>query len=362
MEKIKVKIKGKEYQVEKGTPLGKVFESIGIKGALGGVLNGKIIDLQTPIRESGEIHPVYRGSKESLEIMRHSLAHIMAQALKELYGTTKVHLGIGPTTEEGFYYDVEVEGHKITEEDLPRIEQKMKEIIERDYPILRRELSREEAVKLFEDLKEKYKVEIIKDIPKDEVISVYEQGDFIDLCKGPHLPSTGKAGAFKLTAISGAYWKGRTDQPQLTRIYGLAYWSDKELKERLKFYEEVKKRDHRKLGQQLEFFTIDDNVGAGLILWLPRGAIYRKVLEDYLREEHIKRGYQLVYTPHVGKSKLWETSGHLECYKQNMFPGMKIDEEEYYVKPMNCPFHIAIYKSKVRSYKELPLKLFELGT
>jgi len=362
MEKIEVKIKGKEYQVEKGTPLGKIFEIAGIEGTLGGVLNGKIIDLQTPIKESGEIHPVYRGSKESLEIMRHSLAHIMAQALKELYGTTKVHLGIGPTTEEGFYYDVEVEGHKITEEDLPRIEQKMKEIIERDYPILRRELSREEAIKLFEDLKEKYKVEIIKDIPEDEVISVYEQGDFIDLCKGPHLPSTGKAGVFKLTAISGAYWRGRTDQPQLTRIYGLAYWSDKELKERLKFYEEVKKRDHRKLGQQLEFFTIDDNVGAGLILWLPRGAIYRKVLEDYLREEHIKRGYQLVYTPHVGKSKLWEMSGHLECYKQNMFPGMKIDEEEYYVKPMNCPFHIAIYKSKVRSYKELPLKLFELGT
>ncbi|GAB6066058.1 threonine--tRNA ligase [Aquifex pyrophilus] len=362
MEKIKVIINGKEYEVEKGTPLGKIFELAGIKDALGGVINGKIIDLQTPVRESGEIKPVYRGSKESLEIMRHSLAHIMAQALKELYGTKKVHLGVGPTTEEGFYYDVEVEGHKITEEDLPKIEKKMKEIIERDYPILRKELSREEAIKLFDELKEKYKIDIIKEIPEDEVISVYEQGDFIDLCKGPHLPSTGKAGAFKLTSISGAYWKGRSDQPQLTRIYGLAFWSDKELKERLKFYEEVKKRDHRKLGKELEFFTIDDNVGAGLILWLPRGAIYRKVLEDYLREEHLKRGYQLVYTPHVGKSKLWETSGHLECYKQNMFPAMKIDEEEYYVKPMNCPFHIAIYKSRVRSYKELPLKLFELGT
>lgn len=362
MEKIKVKIKGKEYEVEKGTPLGKIFELAGIKDALGGVINGKIIDLQTPVRESGEIKPVYRGSKESLEIMRHSLAHIMAQALKELYGAKKVHLGVGPTTEEGFYYDVEVEGHKITEEDLPKIEQKMKEIIERDYPILRRELSREEAIKLFDKLKEKYKIDIIKEIPEEEVISVYEQGDFIDLCKGPHLPSTGKAGAFKLTSISGAYWKGRSDQPQLTRIYGIAYWSDKEVKERLKFYEEVKKRDHRRLGKELEFFTIDDNVGAGLILWLPRGAIYRKVLEDYLREEHLKRGYQFVYTPHVGKSKLWETSGHLECYKQNMFPSMKIDEEEYYVKPMNCPFHIAIYKSRTRSYKELPLKLFELGT
>ena len=362
MEKIKVRIKGKEYEVEKGTPLGKIFEIAGIKDALGGVINGKIIDLQTPVRESGEIKPVYRGSKESLEIMRHSLAHIMAQALKELYGAKKVHLGVGPTTEEGFYYDVEVEGHKITEEDLPKIEQKMKEIIERDYPILRKELSREEAIKLFEELKEKYKIDIIKEIPEEEVISVYEQGDFIDLCRGPHLPSTGKAGAFKLTSISGAYWKGRSDQPQLTRIYGIAYWSDKEVKERLKFYEEVKKRDHRRLGRELEFFTIDDNVGAGLILWLPRGAIYRKVLEDYLREEHLKRGYQLVYTPHVGKSKLWETSGHLECYKQNMFPPMKIDEEEYYVKPMNCPFHIAIYKSRTRSYKELPLKLFELGT
>ena len=362
MEKIKVVVKGKEYEVEKGTPLGKIFEIAGIKDALGGVINGKIIDLQTPVRESGEIKPVYKGSKESLEIMRHSLAHIMAQALKELYGAKKVHLGVGPTTEEGFYYDVEVDGHKITEEDLPKIEKKMKEIIERDYPILRKELSREEAIKLFEELKEKYKIDIIKNIPEDEIISVYEQGDFIDLCKGPHLPSTGKAGVFKLTSISGAYWKGRSDQPQLTRIYGLAFWSDKELKERLKFYEEVKKRDHRRLGKELEFFTIDENVGAGLILWLPRGAIYRKVLEDYLREEHLKRGYQLVYTPHVGKSKLWETSGHLECYKQNMFPAMKIDEEEYYVKPMNCPFHIAIYKSRIRSYKELPLKLFELGT
>ena len=362
MEKIKVKVKGKEYEVEKGTPLGKIFELAGIKDAIGGVINGKIIDLQTPVRESGEIKPVYRGSKESLEIMRHTLAHIMAQALKELYGAKKVHLGVGPTTEEGFYYDVEVEGHKITEEDLPKIEKKMKEIIERDYPILRKELSKEEAIKLFEELKEKYKIDIIKEIPEEDVISVYEQGDFIDLCRGPHLPSTGKAGSFKLTSISGAYWRGRTDQPQLTRIYGIAYWSDKELKERLKFYEEVKKRDHRRLGKELEFFTIDENVGAGLILWLPRGAIYRKVLEDYLREEHLKRGYQLVYTPHVGKSKLWETSGHLECYKQNMFPAMKIDEEEYYVKPMNCPFHIAIYKSRTRSYKELPLKLFELGT
>ncbi len=361
-EKIRVKVNGKEFEIDRGTPLGEIFKLAGIEGALGGVINGKILDLQTPVYEEGEIKPVFKGDKESLEIMRHSLAHIMAQALKELYGTDKVHLGVGPTTEDGFYYDVEVEGHRITEDDLPKIEEKMREIIKRDYPILRKELEREEAIKLFEKLKEKYKIDIIKRIPPEEVISVYEQGDFVDLCKGPHLPSTGKAGAFKLISISGAYWLGRADQPQLTRIYGLAFWSEKELKEKLRLIEEAKKRDHRKLGRELEFFMIDEDIGAGLVIWLPRGSIYRKVLEDYWKEEHLKRGYKLVYTPHIGKSKLWETSGHLECYKENMFPAMEMEGEEYYVKPMNCPFHIAIYKSKVRSYKELPLKLAELGT
>ncbi len=360
--KVKVYIDGKEFEVEKGTPVGKLFECAGIEGALGALIGDKLADLQTPIREEANIRPIYRKDPESLEIMRHSLAHIMAQALKELYGTEKVHLGVGPTTEEGFYYDVEVEGHRITEEDLPRIEEKMREIIKRDYPILRKELEREEAIKLFNELKEKYKVDIINNISPDDVISVYQQGDFIDLCRGPHLPSTGKAGAFKLTSISGAYWRGRADQPQLTRIYGMAFWTDKELRQRLRFYEEAKKRDHRKLGRELEFFLIDENIGAGLVLWLPRGSIYRKVLEDYWKEEHTKRGYQFVYTPHVGKSKLWEISGHLECYKPNMFPAMEMEGEEYYVKPMNCPFHIAIYKSKVRSYRELPIKLAELGT
>ena len=360
--KVKVYIDGKEFEVEKGTPVGKLFECAGIEGALGALIGDKLVDLQTPIREEANIRPIYRKDPESLEIMRHSLAHIMAQALKELYGTERVHLGVGPTTEEGFYYDVEVEGHRITEEDLPRIEEKMREIIKRDYPILRKELEREEAIKLFNELKEKYKVDIINNISPDDVISVYQQGDFIDLCRGPHLPSTGKAGAFKLTSISGAYWRGRADQPQLTRIYGMAFWTDKELRQRLRFYEEAKKRDHRKLGRELEFFLIDENIGAGLVLWLPRGSIYRKVLEDYWKEEHTKRGYQFVYTPHVGKSKLWEISGHLECYKPNMFPAMEMEGEEYYVKPMNCPFHIAIYKSKVRSYRELPIKLAELGT
>jgi threonyl-tRNA synthetase len=286
----------------------------------------------------------------------------MAQALKEIYGKDKVHLGVGPTTEEGFYYDVEIEGVRLSEDDLPKIEEKMKEIIQKNYPILRREIDREEAKKLFEKLKEKYKLEIIQRISPDDVISVYEQDDFVDLCRGPHIPSTGVAGAFKLTHISGAYWMGNAQNPMLQRIYGIAFWDHRELEQHLKFYEEAKKRDHRKLGRELEIFLIDETVGPGLVLWLPKGGTYRKALEDYWKEEHEKRGYQFVYTPHIGNAKLWEISGHIDYYKPNMFPPMQVEHEEYFVKPMNCPFHIAIYKSKVRSYKELPIKLAELGT
>ena len=359
---VRVVIEDKVYEVEEGTPLGEIYQMAGIKDALGGKVNGKIYDLQTPIREDAKIVPIYKSDPESLEILRHSLAHIMAQALKEIYGKEKVHLGVGPTTEEGFYYDVEIEGVRLSEDDLSKIEEKMREIIQRNYPILRRELDREEAIKLFEKLREKYKLEIIENISPDDVISVYEQNDFVDLCRGPHLPTTGMAGAFKLTHISGAYWKGDSSKPMLQRIYGMAFWDSKELEERLKFYEEAKKRDHRKLGRELEFFIIDEDVGPGLVLWLPKGGIYRKILEDYWREEHLKRGYQFVYTPHIGNAKLWQISGHLDYYRPNMFSSMQVDEEEYFVKPMNCPFHIAIYKSKVRSYKELPLKLAELGT
>ncbi|GBC88972.1 Threonine--tRNA ligase [bacterium HR13] len=359
---VRVVIEDKVYEVEEGTPLGEIYQMAGIKDAIGGKVNGKIYDLQTPIREDAKIVPIYKSDPESLEILRHSLAHIMAQALKEIYGKEKVHLGVGPTTEEGFYYDVEIEGVRLSEDDLSKIEEKMREIIQRNYPILRRELDREEAIKLFEKLREKYKLEIIENISPDDVISVYEQNDFVDLCRGPHLPTTGMAGAFKLTHISGAYWRGDSSKPMLQRIYGMAFWDSKELEERLKFYEEAKKRDHRKLGRELEFFIIDEDVGPGLVLWLPKGGIYRKILEDYWREEHLKRGYQFVYTPHIGNAKLWQISGHLDYYRPNMFSSMQVDEEEYFVKPMNCPFHIAIYKSKVRSYKELPLKLAELGT
>ncbi len=362
MEKVKVRVKDKELLVDKGIPLGEVFKTLGIEDAIGGKSGSRLIDLLTPIREDMEIVPIFKQDPESLEIMRHTLSHIMAQALKELYGYEKVHLGVGPTTEEGFYYDVEVEGHTISSEDLPKIEEKMREIISRNYPLFRKELSREEAIKLFSDMKENYKLDIIARIDPQDTISIYGQDGFTDLCRGPHVPSTGMVGEFKLTHVAGAYWMGDSSKPMLQRIYGIAFWDRKELEERLRFYEEAKRRDHRKLGRELELFLIEDEVGAGLVIWLPKGAILRKTLEDYWKEEHIKRGYQLVYTPHVGNAKLWQTSGHLDYYRPNMFSPMEIEHEEYFVKPMNCPFHIAVYKSKVRSYKELPLKLAELGT
>jgi threonyl-tRNA synthetase len=330
---------------------------------VGGKLNGEIIDMHTPINQSGNLKFLKKEDKESLEILRHSLAHIMAQALKEIYGDENVHLGIGPTTEHGFYYDVEIEGKRLTDEDLPQIEEKMKEIIKKGYQIERFELPREEAIKFFENKKEIYKIDIIKhNIPEVEPISLYKQGDFVDLCRGPHLPSTDKAGAFKLISVSGAYWRGKETNPMLQRIYGVAFWSEKELKDYLNMLEEAKKRDHRKIGKDLELFLIDEEIGGGLAIWLPKGAIIRKEIEDAWKKEHLKRGYQLVYTPHVGKEQLWQTSGHLSFYQENMYPRMQIEEEGYYVKPMNCPFHVEIYKSKQRSYKELPIRLAELGT
>ncbi|MFN3870799.1 MAG: threonine--tRNA ligase [Aquificaceae bacterium] len=359
---VRVKVNGKELSVPEGTTLGEVFKALGIDKALGGKAGSKIIDLLTPLKEDAEITPVFKEDPESLDIMRHTLSHILAQALKEIYGYEKVHLGVGPTTEEGFYYDVQVEGHTISAEDLPKIEEKMREIISKNYPLFRRELERQEAIDLFSEFGERYKLEIIDRIDPTETISVYGQDGFTDLCRGPHVPYTGMVGEFKLTHVAGAYWMGDSSKPMLQRIYGIAFWTKEELEERLRLYEEAKKRDHRRLGRELELFLIENEVGAGLVLWLPKGAILRKVLEDYWKEEHIKRGYQLVYSPHVGNAKLWQTSGHLEYYRPNMFSPMQVEEEEYFVKPMNCPFHIAIYKSKVRSYKELPLKFAELGT
>ncbi|RMA93121.1 threonine--tRNA ligase [Hydrogenothermus marinus] len=367
---LKINIEGiGEFEFPEGITIKEIINQIEDKiknpsAILGGVFNGEIIDIHTPIRESGNLRFLTKKDKESLEILRHSLAHIMAQALKELYGSDKVHLGIGPTTDVGFFYDVEVEGKRLTEEDLPVIEEKMKEIIKRDCQIEREELPREKAIEFFENTKEFYKVDLIRhDIPENAPISVYKQCEFTDLCRGPHIPSTGKAStAFKLFNIAGAYWKGKEGNPMLQRIYGVAFWDKKDLKKYLNMLEEAKKRDHRKIGKELELFIIDENVGGGLALWLPKGAIIRNEIENDWRKEHIKRGYQLVYTPHVGKEQLWETSGHVNFYRENMFPEMQIEEEGYFVKPMNCPFHVEIYKSKQRSYKELPIKLAELGT
>lgn len=361
---MKIVFNNQEYDLQEGILGIELLKALNLdsKDIIGISIDGIIYDLQTPIYHGGTLKPITKQDKESLDILRHSLAHIMAQALKEIYGDEKVHLGIGPTTEDGFFYDVEVEGHHIGEEDLKIIEDKMREIIKRSLDIKRKELSREEALKFFENKKEVYKLDIINSLPNDARISVYEQGEFVDLCRGPHIPNTALAGAFKLSSIAGAYWRGDASKPMLQRIYGIAFWTEKELEERLKLYEEAKKRDHRRLGKELELFTIDEQVGPGLIIWLPKGALLRQVVEDYLKEKHRALNYQFVYTPHVGKSTLWETSGHLSYYKENMFPEMKIEEESYYVKPMNCPFHMAIYKSKIRSHKELPIKIAELGT
>jgi len=294
-----------------------------------------------------------------LDTLRHSCSHIMAEAVKQLW--PEVKLGIGPSIEDGFYYDFEKK-EPFTDEDLIEIEQKMQEIINKNEPFIRQELSKKEAAELFKKLKEDYKVELIHEIP-DEKFSIYKTGEsFIDLCRGPHVESTGKIKVFKLLSVAGAYWHGIETNPMLQRIYGTCFETKKELEEYLKNLEEAKTRDHRKLGPQLGFFDIyHEEAGAGLVFYHPKGALLRMIIEDYEKREHLKRGYQLVITPHIMQSELWKTSGHYDYYKENMYT-FKIEDKEFVLKPMNCPGHILIYKSKNRSYRELPLRFFELGT
>ncbi|MBI2195712.1 MAG: threonine--tRNA ligase [Candidatus Levybacteria bacterium] len=294
-----------------------------------------------------------------MEKMRHSAAHVLAQAVVQYLGST-VKLGIGPAIEDGFYYDFELP-RSLAPEDLREIEKLMSRIVEADLPFVREELPKAEARKLFAQLAQTYKVELIDDIP-DEVVSVYRQGDFVDLCRGPHVESTGKIGAFKLLSVAGAYWRGDSDRPMLQRIYGTTFPTAEELQGHLERLEEAGRRDHRRLGRELDLFSVSDEVGPGLILWHPKGAMVRKVIEDFWRAEHIRRDYDLVNTPHVGRLDLWKTSGHWDWYRENMFPPMNIDDQEYLLKPMNCPFHIMIYKSDLRSYRDLPLRWGELGT
>lgn len=323
--------------------------------------SGEIVDWHTPLNSSAtslSLKPLYPGDKEALFVLRHTASHVLAQAVKELY--PKAKLGIGPATDEGFYYDISYE-RPFSEEDLAKIEEKVKEIIKKNLELKREELSKEEAKALFRSLNEDFKLELIEEIPEDRV-SVYRQGNFVDLCRGPHVLSTGEIKAIKLLSVSGAYWKGDEKNPMLWRIYGTAFFKDEDLSAYLNFLEEVKRRDHRRLGKELELFTIEEDIGPGLVIWLPKGAIVRRIIEDFWKDEHLKRGYQLLYTPHVALLDLWKTSGHLDFYRENMFPPMELENRAYQLKPMNCPFHIYVYNQKRRSYRELPLRFCELGT
>jgi threonyl-tRNA synthetase len=294
-----------------------------------------------------------------LETLRHSTAHVMAKAVQRLWPEAKVT--IGPAIATGFYYDFDID-RPFTEEDLARIEAEMKTIIDAREPFVRHEITRDEALRRFAAMGEIYKVELIEGFPPDATISYYETGGWIDLCRGPHLEHTGQIKAFKLLSVAGAYWRGDEKRKMLQRIYGTAFADPKELREYLTRLEEAKKRDHRKLGKELDLFSIDETIGGGLVLWHPKGAHVRYLIEELWRTEHLKNGYEMVVSPHVARDDLWKLSGHLEFYKENMYSGMDVDGQDYLVKPMNCPFHMTIFKKGLRSYRELPLRWAELGT
>jgi len=321
-------------------------------------INGEMKDISTEIDSSVELEPVYIDSQEGLQILRHSAAHVMAEAVKDLF--PGVQVTIGPAIKDGFYYDFDYE-RPFDAKDLPKIESKMTEIIDKDLPFIKSEVLSDEAIEFFKSQGEIYKVELIKDLSEKKV-SIYKQGNFTDLCRGPHLPSTGKIKAFHLTHVAGAYWRGDETKAMLSRIYGIAFADQESLDAHLENLEEAKKRDHRKLGRELDLFSIQEDLGPGLILWHPKGGTIRTIIEDFWRQEHYKAGYEIVYSPHIGRSKLWQTSGHLDYYQENMYSPMDIEGQEFFIKPMNCPFHIMIYRSRIRSYRELPLRWAEMGT
>ena len=294
-----------------------------------------------------------------LKCLRHSTAHVMAAAVCRLYDDVK--LDIGPATDNGFYYDFDLP-RRLAPEDFSAIEKEMSAIVAEKLPFERFEVSREEAVKMLKDLHQTFKIERLNDIPEDEAISFYRCGDFIDLCRGPHIENTSEVKAFKLTSVAGSYFRGNETNPMLQRIYGVATETPKLLRVMLKQMEEAKKRDHRKIGRELDLFSIQEDVGPGLVHWHPKGARIRSAIEDFWKKEHFRAGYEILYTPHLGKGQLWKTSGHLDFYSENMYAPMDVDGTDFYVKPMNCPFHIEIYKSQKRSYRDLPLRWAELGT
>ena len=331
------------------------------KQAVAAKFNDTVISLTQPLTESGTLQILTFKDKEGRDVFWHSSAHLMAQAIKRLFPEAK--LGIGPSIEDGFYYDIDLD-RPITPEDFPAIEAEMARIVDENLPIERKELSFEEAIEFFKKIHEDLKVELIREINnRDEKLSVYSQGEFTDLCRGPHVPSTGYLGKhFKLLSVAGAYWHGDEKNKMLQRIYATNYPDKKQLKAHLFRIEEAKRRDHRKLGRELDLFSIQDEIGSGLILWHPKGSLIRHIIETYMKDELLRNGYQLVTTPHIAKFQLWEISGHANFYRENMFGTMVVDDVEYQLKPMNCPFHMMIYKSKIRSYRDLPLRFAELGT
>jgi len=350
---------GTRRTVEAGMTAAEALGTSLKKDVLAVKINGSARDLSTVLTADATLEPLTFDSLEGRDVYRHTSTHIMAQAVKELFPSAQ--LTIGPAIEEGFYYDFAFD-RPFTPEDLDKIEARALDIIKRDLPIARLELPRAEAIELCRVRGETYKVEIIETMIEDPVISLYQQGDFIDVCEGPHLPSTGYVGAFKLLSSAGAYWRGDERNPMLQRIYGTSFPTREQLRAHLEKLEEIKRRDHRRLGKELDLITIQDEIGPGLVLWHPKGALVRLLIENFWREQHLKAGYHLVYSPHVARLELWKTSGHVDYYRDNMFATMKVENSEYQLKPMNCPFHIMIYKSHLRSYRDLPIRYAELGT
>ncbi|MBG9448417.1 threonyl-tRNA synthase [Cytobacillus firmus] len=353
---------GAVKEFPKGTTTEDIAASIspGLKKkAIAGKLDGEMYDLRRPIEKDGAIEIVTPDSSDALEVLRHSTAHLMAQAIKRLYKNVK--LGVGPVIEGGFYYDIDLE-ESLSPEDLPVIEKEMKKIINENLDIIRKEVSRNEAVEMFKEIDDEYKLELIEAIPEEETVTIYEQGEFFDLCRGVHVPSTGKLKEFKLLSIAGAYWRGDSDNKMLQRIYGTAFFKKEDLAEHLRLLEEAKERDHRKIGKELNLFMNSQKVGQGLPMWLPKGATIRRNIERYIVDKEERLGYDHVYTPIMGSVDLYKTSGHWDHYQEDMFPVMEMDNEQLVLRPMNCPHHMMIYKNGIHSYRELPIRIAELGT
>lgn len=353
-------------QSEQTHPAGvSVAEAIGswkkeaLATAVAATVNGALVDLSFVLAEDAKVEPMDIASKKGLSVLRHSISHVMAQAVQDVFPGAKVT--IGPSIEDGFYYDFEY-AETFTLDDFEKIEKRMKEIVAADYPFIREELPREKAVELFAGKGEDYKVELIRDLPADvSAVSLYKDGDYVDLCRGPHIPRTGMIKAFKLLSVAGAYWRGDERNKMLQRIYGTGFADEQALQDYLTLLEEAKKRDHRRLGKELDLFQVNDEAGAGLVIFHPKGMLLRYLIEEWERKEHLKRGYDMVMGPQILKVDLWKKSGHFDHYRDNMY-FTEVDEQTYGIKPMNCLSHMLIYKSKIRSYRDLPLRYFELGT